>query len=46
MALVVMCGTPASGKTTRALDLKNYLQTKHQKNVILVNEEALKLDKN
>lgn len=45
MPLVVFCGIPSSGKTTRALELKKYLEEKYQSNVILINEEGLGLIK-
>jgi len=45
MPLVVFCGIPSSGKTTRALELKAYLEEKHKRNVIILNEENLNLVK-
>jgi len=45
MPLVVFCGIPSSGKTTRALELKAYLEEKHKSNVIILNEETLNLVK-
>lgn len=37
MPLVVMCGVPGSGKTTRAQALAEYLKEKHQQKVVVVN---------
>ncbi len=45
MPLVVFCGIPSSGKTTRALELKAYLEEKHKCNVVVLNEENLNLVK-
>ena len=45
MPLVVMCGIPGSGKTTRALALKAALEDRHKCRVVLVNEESLGLKK-
>ena len=36
-SLVVMCGIPGSGKTTRATEIANYLREKHKCEVSLVN---------
>lgn len=46
MPLVIMCGVPGSGKTTRARQLAEYLRDKHHKEVVVINEESLKMDKN
>ena len=43
--MVVMCGIPVSGKTTRALALKAALEDRHKCRVVLVNEESLGLKK-
>lgn len=45
MPLVIMCGIPGSGKTTRALALKAALEQRHGSKVVLVNEESLGLKK-
>ncbi len=45
MPLVLFCGIPSSGKTTRALELKKYLEDQHKCYVVLLNEESLSLDK-
>lgn len=42
-----MCGFPASGKTTRAKELQDYISTNFpQRNVHIVNELSLNVDKN
>ena len=46
MPLIVMWGRPCSGKTTRALQIKAYFEEEHKKEVVLLNEEELKFDKN
>lgn len=45
MPLLLICGPPASGKTTRANKLKEYFQNLIKKEVIIVNEEFLQLTK-
>lgn len=40
MPLIMMCGIPCSGKTSRAKELYEYLKEKNQK-VVLINEESL-----
>ena len=40
-----MCGIPGSGKTTRAQEIKKYLEETHKLDVELFNEENLSLDK-
>lgn len=45
MPLVVFCGIPASGKTTHATELEKLLKEKG-KEVFLLNEEVLRIDKN
>jgi len=45
MPLVVFCGIPSSGKTTRAKELKAYLEEKYKSNVVLLNEENLNFKK-
>ena len=46
MPLIVFCGIPSCGKTTRANEIKTYLEEKHKAKVLIVNEEALSLKKN
>lgn len=46
MPLIVLCGIPGSGKTTKANELKKYFEEKHNKIVEIINEESLNLDKN
>jgi len=46
MPLIVMVGIPSSGKTTRAIEIKKYLEQEHNAKVIILNEENLKMDKN
>lgn len=38
MPLILMCGNPGSGKTTRAREIAQYLSEKHKQNVVIVNE--------
>jgi len=46
MPLIVICGIPCSGKTTKALELLNFLQVQCADQVIhLINEEALNINK-
>lgn len=43
MPLIVLSGTPASGKSTRAQDIKKFFEDQKQKKVLIVNEtEAIK----
>eukprot|EP00300_Choanocystis_sp_HF-7_P033627 c4600_g1_i2.p1 GENE.c4600_g1_i2~~c4600_g1_i2.p1 ORF type:complete len:275 (+),score=45.92 c4600_g1_i2:123-947(+) len=46
MPLVMMCGRPSTGKTTRALELATYLRETRGIEVVIVNEESLELDRN
>lgn len=46
MPLLIICGIPGSGKTTRALALQKFIEEKHGKEAVVVNEENLNLDKN
>lgn len=39
MPLIIICGTPVSGKTTRAYELKKFFETKHGKEVEIVSED-------
>ena len=45
MPLILICGYPSSGKTTRAHEIKKYIEENHKKEVTIINEEFLKLDK-
>lgn len=45
MPLVLMVGGPSSGKTQLALKIKCYLENEKGKEVILINEESLKVIK-
>lgn len=45
MPLIVIVGGPCSGKTTIATKLKEYISKEKNKEVILINEEALSLNK-
>lgn len=45
MPLILMCGTPGSGKTTRAKQIAEYLSEKHKKKICLINEEMLGVQK-
>lgn len=38
MPLILMCGNPGSGKTTRAREIAQYLSKNHKQNVVVVNE--------
>ncbi|VVC89682.1 protein KTI12 homolog [Leptidea sinapis] len=43
MPLIIICGTPVSGKTTRANELKEFFEKTHNKQVNIVSEdEAIK----
>jgi tRNA uridine 5-carbamoylmethylation protein Kti12 len=46
MPLIVMCGIPGSGKSSRSYEIAEYLKSKYKQKVIIVNEESLKVDKN
>ncbi|XP_013185913.1 protein KTI12 homolog [Amyelois transitella] len=39
MPLIIICGTPVSGKTTRAKELKEYFEKQHSKSVAIVSED-------
>lgn len=45
MPLIIIAGGPVSGKTKRAHELAAYFNKVHEKSVLLINEEALKMDK-
>jgi tRNA uridine 5-carbamoylmethylation protein Kti12 len=47
MPLLTIAGIPLSGKTSRANEIKKYLESQNTpfRNIILVNEEFLELDK-
>jgi tRNA uridine 5-carbamoylmethylation protein Kti12 len=44
MPLIIMCGTPSSGKTTRAKELEIFF-TKEGYNVEVISEESMKINK-
>jgi len=48
MPLIVLCGRPASGKSKRAVEIKDYIENevKMGHEVIIINEESLGLDRN
>ena len=46
MPLIVQCGIPGSGKTTKANELKKYFEEKHNITVDIINEESMNLEKN
>ncbi len=46
MPLVVFVGAPSSGKSSRAQELKLYLQDVEKKEVIIVNEESERISRN
>lgn len=46
MPFIMMCGFPASGKTTRCHDLEKYFSLKRGRVVKVVNDDLLELDKN
>lgn len=33
-----MCGTPGSGKTTRAKEIASYIEQNHKRKVLIINE--------
>ncbi|XP_045782777.1 uncharacterized protein LOC123879212 isoform X1 [Maniola jurtina] len=39
MPLIIICGTPVSGKTTRAIELKQFFENEHEKHVEIVSED-------
>uniref|UniRef100_T1GGT5 Protein KTI12 homolog n=1 Tax=Megaselia scalaris TaxID=36166 RepID=T1GGT5_MEGSC len=41
MPLIVVCGFPSSGKTSRAIELYNYFKDKKSKKVVLISENHL-----
>lgn len=45
MPLLLICGIPGSGKTTIANKIAEFLRTEKKKEVVLVNEESLKINK-
>lgn len=45
MPLIVITGYPLSGKTTRAVELKKYLESEFKSDVVIINEENLQIDK-
>ena len=46
MPFIIMCGHPASGKTTRCDEIKEHFTQKHDKGVEVINDDLLELDKN
>ena len=46
MPFVVMCGCPSSGKTTRALQLKTYLNSNTKLEVQIISDGDFGIDKN
>ncbi|XP_022072165.2 protein KTI12 homolog [Acanthochromis polyacanthus] len=46
MPLIVMCGYPCSGKTTRAEELKGYFEESSQRKVHIVGDKGLDVEKN
>ena len=46
MPFIMMCGFPASGKTTRCEQLKEYFSEKHGKVVDVISDETIGLNKN
>jgi len=45
MPLILITGYPSSGKTTRALELKNFFEIEFKLDVVVINEENLSIDK-
>eukprot|EP00124_Ichthyophonus_hoferi_P001687 Ihof_evm6s95 gene=Ihof_evmTU6s95 len=45
MPLIIICGYPSSGKTTRSIELQTYLESNNHP-VHIVSEQTLNLDKN
>lgn len=39
MPLIILCGTPVSGKSTRARELKEFFEKQHGKKVEIVSED-------
>jgi protein KTI12 len=39
MPLIIICGTPVSGKTSRARELKEFFEKTHKKHVEIVSED-------
>lgn len=39
MPLIIICGTPVSGKTSRAIELRDFFVNKHGKKVEVVSED-------
>ena len=46
MPLVLMCGLPCSGKSSRAQSLERFLMGDHGKNVQIIGDESIQIDKN
>jgi protein KTI12 len=46
MPLIVLCGRPCTGKTTRAKEIKDYIEKEvKDMEVIIINEESLGLER-
>lgn len=46
MPLIVMCGRPSTGKSTRAREIKDYIEANvKDMEVIIINEESLGIDR-
>lgn len=46
MPLIVMCGFPSSGKTTRVRELKSHLEKEHSRIVTIVDDDVAGMEKN
>jgi tRNA uridine 5-carbamoylmethylation protein Kti12 len=46
MPLVLFCGPPCSGKTTRAKALYEHIKNELKRDAVLINEESLLIKKN
>lgn len=46
MPMLVICGRPGSGKTTRAIELAQFLHETYKKPIVIINEEKLQIIKN
>jgi len=45
MPLLILCGIPGSGKTTRSNQLKDFIEATLKKQVVIINEESLNIIK-
>lgn len=41
MPLLILVGCPASGKSTRAAEIKEFFETQHEKNVHIISENDI-----